>query len=101
MGGYLLQELCRRNGLTWEKLALSLVELDRVYQSGEGKKEEGFQHPVPSVVQLRESFNRVLGGDTSQAFINACWPGKLFGEEYALPAACTDRTPESIPTSPS
>ncbi|MBN2083913.1 MAG: hypothetical protein JW748_01725, partial [Anaerolineales bacterium] len=23
-GGYLLQELCRRNGLTWEKLALSL-----------------------------------------------------------------------------
>jgi hypothetical protein len=101
MGGYLLQELCRRNGLTWEKLALSLVELDRVYQSGEGKLEEGFQHPVPSMVQLRESFNRVLGSDTAQAFIHACWPSNLFGEEYTLPAACTDRTPEPVPTIPS
>ncbi len=100
MGGYLLQELCRRNGLDWEKLALSLVELDRVYRSGEGKLEEGFQHPVPSMVQLRESFNRVLGSDTSQAFIHACWPGGLFSEDYTLPASCTDRTPEPIPTSP-
>ena len=99
MGGYLLQELCRRNGLDWEKLALSLIELDRVYQSGEGKAKEGFQYPVPSMVQFRESFNRVLGSDTSQAFVSACWPGKLFGENYTLPASCTDRTPEPSPTS--
>ena len=99
MGGYLLQELCRRNGLNWEKLAQSLLELDRVYQSGEGTLDEGFQHPVPSAVQFRESFNRILGSDTAQAFKDACWPGKLFGESYSLPATCTDRTPMPSPTS--
>ncbi|MFN2299401.1 MAG: hypothetical protein ACK2UB_11165, partial [Anaerolineales bacterium] len=91
-GGYLLQQLCRRYGFHWEHLARVLTELDALYTSGGGVSNEGFQHPVPDMAQFRDILNRVLETDTTPAFINACWPSVLFGETYALPASCTDRT---------
>jgi hypothetical protein len=97
-GGYLLQQLCRRYGFHWEHLARVLTELDVLYASGGGVSDEGFRHPVPDMAQFRDILNRVLETDTTPAFIDACWPAVLFGETYALPASCTDRTAAPIPT---
>jgi hypothetical protein len=97
-GGYLLQELCRRNGFHWEQLSQSLTELDTLYHSGGGQLDEGFQHPVPTMAQFRGILSNILGADTSPAFTEACWPATLFGESYTLPASCTERTATPHPT---
>lgn len=97
-GGYLIQQLCTQNGFRPEQLAPSLIALDEIYRSDGGKLEEGYQHKVPTTLQFREILNRVLGGDTAQAFADACWPAKLFGDSYVLPYACTHRTPTVKPS---
>jgi hypothetical protein len=97
-GGYLLQELCLRNGFHWTELRRSLNELDALYRSGGGMLDEGFRNPVPTMAQYRAILNGIVGSDTSPAFREACWPGTLFNEEYDLPTSCTDRTPTLKPS---
>jgi hypothetical protein len=97
-GGYLIQQLCAQNGFRLEDLRLSLIELDSLYSSDGGLLQEEYRHLVPSMVQFREILNRVLGSETSQAFIDACWPARLFDEDYILPESCLYRTPTVKPT---
>jgi len=85
---WLISELCRQNGFQLTHVALSLIELDKLYQSGGGQVELGFTHPVPTVAQYRDILNRLLGSDTTQAFADACWPAELFGNSYSVPPAC-------------
>jgi hypothetical protein len=88
-GGRLFNNLCMQNGFSVEKLAAVMVELDKLYQSGGGQVQEpDYQHPVPSAAQFRDLLNRQLGGDTTQAFADACWPLELFGNSYTLPPSC-------------
>jgi hypothetical protein len=89
-GGWLINELCRQNGFQLKYLTLSLIELDKLYQSGGGQVyDEKYEHPVPSVAQYRDILNRLLGSDTTQAFADACWPPELFGNSYTLSDKCS------------
>jgi len=98
-GGWLISELCRQNGFQLKHLALSLIELDTLYQSGGGQDyQEGYEHPVPSVAQYRDILNRLLGSDTTRAFADACWPPELFGNSYSLGSACAQPTITGSPT---
>ena len=99
-GGWLVNELCRQNGFQLKDLALSLIELDKIYQSGGGQVEqEGYEHPAPTVAQYRDILNRLLGSDTTQAFADACWPSGLFGNNYSPgPACAVAPTIEGTPT---
>jgi hypothetical protein len=93
-GGWLIYELCRQNGFQLPHLALSLIELDNLYQSGGGLVvQEGFEHPAPTVAQYRDILNRLLAGDTSQAFADACWPPELLGNSVSRGSACAAATP--------
>ena len=48
--GWLINELCRQNGFQLKDVAPSLLELDKIYQSGGGMVEqEGYPHPAASV----------------------------------------------------
>ncbi len=102
-GGWLISELCQRNGFQLDDLALSLNELDKLYQSGEGLvPQAGYQHPVPSVAQYRDILTNLLGSDTTPAFAAACWPAALFGNSFSPPAGCQKSPtagPEGTPTS--
>jgi hypothetical protein len=92
-GGWLINELCRQNGFTLPDLALSLIQLDKLYLSGGGHdNQEGYEHPVPTVAQYRDILNGLLGGDTTPAFAAACWPPELFGNSYSLGPACVQPT---------
>ncbi len=85
----MISELCLQNGFTLPDLALSLVELDRLYQSGAGQdNQEGYEHPVPIVAQYRDILNTLLGSDTTGAFAAACWPPGLFNNSYSLLPPC-------------
>ena len=96
--GWLINELCSQNGFELPDLALSLIELDRIYQSGEGRIDmEGYGHPVPSVAQYRDILNGLLGSDTTNAFAAACWPPKLFGNSFSSPPGCATPTTEGTP----
>lgn len=87
--GWLIFELCRQNGFQLKDLALSLNELDALYQSGGGQVEQpGFKHPAATIAQYRDILNRLLNSDTTPAFAAACWPAGLFGNNYSLGAAC-------------
>ena len=98
-GGYLFQNLCIQNGFSLEKLAPAMIELDRLYQSGEGQvQQEGYAHPSASPAQFREILNKVTGSNTRQAFMDACWPASLFGDNYTLSDACLYPTPTVAPT---
>ena len=98
-GGWLIPELCLQNGFELTDLALSLVELDRLYQSGGGQDyQEGYEHPVPSVAQYRDILNNLLGSDTTSAFASACWPPELFGDSYSPLPACVVPVEEGTPT---
>jgi hypothetical protein len=46
------------------------------------------------VAQYRDILNRLLGGDTTNAFAEACWPPELFGNSFISPMACVVSTPE-------
>jgi len=86
---WLISELCRQNGFQLEDVALSLIELDKLYQSGGGQVHlEGYKYPVPTVAQYRDILNGLLGSDTTNAFADACWPPELFGNSYSIHAAC-------------
>jgi hypothetical protein len=99
--GWLINELCRKNGFQLKDLALSLIELDNLYQSGGGQEDpEEFEHPMPSVAQYRDILNRLLGGDTTPAFAAACWPPELFGNSYSLTGVCFIPTISGSPTFP-
>jgi hypothetical protein len=88
-GGFLINELCRKNGFQLKDLALSLIELDNLYRSGGGQvNQTGYEHPLPTVAQYRDILNRLLGSDTTPAFADACWPPELFGNSYSLGSAC-------------
>jgi hypothetical protein len=98
-GGWLINELCRRNGFQLADLALSLVELDALYRSGGGLSyREGYAHPVPTVAQYRDILDRLLGSDTTPSFAAACWPPEFFGNTYALSGACIPPTISGTPT---
>jgi len=97
-GGHLIYELCRQNGFRISHLATSLIEQDKLYQSGGGKINQLMKHPLTTMAQFREILNRVLGSDTTKAFADACWPPALFGNSYVLPNSCTNRTPTVAPT---
>jgi hypothetical protein len=98
-GGMLISELCRQNGFQLADLALSLIELDSLYQSGAGVDyQEGYEHPVPSVAQYRDILNGLLGSDTTNAFAEACWPPGLFGNSYSLPPSCPNASTGGTPT---
>jgi len=89
----LINELCRQNGFTLPDLALSLIQLDKLYLSGGGQVVvEGYEHPVPTVSQYRDILNSLLGGDTTPAFAAACWPPGLFGNSFILGPACAQPT---------
>ncbi len=97
--GWLINELCRQNGFTLPDLALSLIQLDKLYLSGGGQViEEGYEHPVPTVAQYRDILNGLLGSDTTPAFAAACWPPELFGNSYSLVGACFVPTISGTPT---
>ncbi|MBN2084574.1 MAG: hypothetical protein JW748_05065 [Anaerolineales bacterium] len=98
--GRLISELCRQNNFTLPDLALSLIELDKLYSSGGGQvDEEGYEHPVPTVAQYRDILNALLGSDTTPTFAAACWPPELFGNSYSLVGACIQPTISGSPTS--
>ena len=98
-GGWLINELCRQNGFQLKDLAISLIELDKLYQSGGGQNyREGYKHPLPSVAQYRDILNHLLSSDTTQAFADACWPPELFGNSYSLAGACILPTISGSPT---
>lgn len=100
-GGWLISELCRQNGFQLTHLAASLVELDRLYQSGEGQvHQEGYEQPSPSVAQYRDILNRLVGSDTTNAFADACWPPELFGNSYSVPPTCASSSTSATPTTP-
>ncbi len=96
---WLISELCQQNGFQLKDLALSLIELDKLYQSGGGQVyQEGYEHPVPSVAQYRDILNRLLGSDTTNAFADACWPPELFGNSFSRPPACVSNSTAGTPT---
>lgn len=95
---WLISELCRQNGFQLKDVALSLIELDNLVQSGGGQVELGFTHRVPTVAQYRDILNRLLGSDTTQAFADACWPPELFGNSYSVPPACLALSTAGTPT---
>ena len=95
---WLISELCRQNGFQLKDVALSLIELDNLVQSGAGQVELGFTHPVPTVAQYRDILNRLLGSDTTQAFADACWPPQLFGNSFTPPPACIVPEESGTPT---
>lgn len=96
---WLISELCQQNGFQLKDVALSLIELDKLYQSGGGQVyQEGYEHPVPSVAQYRDILNRLLGSDTTNAFANACWPPELFGNSFSSPPACLSNSTAGTPT---
>jgi hypothetical protein len=98
-GGWLISELCNRNGFQLADLSTSLVQLDALYQSGGGQvAQPGYAHPAPSVAQYRDILNKVLGGDTTQAFAAACWPPVLFGNSFSSPPACGSNAPAGTAT---
>jgi hypothetical protein len=95
----LVSELCRQNGFQLKHVALSLIELDKLYQSGGGQVyQEGYEHPVASVAQYRDILNRLLGSDTTPAFAAACWSPELFENSYSLGDACAPPTTTGSPT---
>jgi hypothetical protein len=97
--GWLINELCRQNGFQLADLAQSLIELDRLVQSGEGQDhQEGYEHPVPLVAQYRDILNGLLGSDTTGAFAEACWPPELFGNSYSVVPACVVEEAEGTAT---
>lgn len=97
--GWLVNELCRLNGFQLTDLALSLIELDQLYQSGGGLiDQEGYEQPVPTIAQYRDILNDLLGGDTTSAFAEACWPPELFGGSYNVVPACVVEVEEGTPT---
>jgi hypothetical protein len=97
--GWLIPELCRRNGFQFTHLSESLVALDRLYQTGAGVvPTAGYEHPVPSVAQYRDILNTLLGSDTTPAFAAACWPPELFDNSYTSPAGCLKPTSEGTST---
>jgi hypothetical protein len=97
--GWLIHELCQQNGFELPDLALSLIELDKLVQSGGGQiSEEGYAHPVPSVAQYRDILNHLLGSDTTQAFADACWPPELFANSYSLTGVCAVAPITGTPT---
>jgi hypothetical protein len=101
-GGWLILELCRRNGFQLKDLALSLVELDRLYLSGGGAvPQEGYDHPAPAVHQYRDILNRLLGSDTTAAFAAACWPPQFFGNSFTVLPECAPPVVSGTPTTPS
>jgi len=90
---WLISELCKQNGFQLKDVALSLIELDKLYQSGGGLVYvEGYTHPVPTVAQYRDILNHLLGGDTTQAFADACWFPELFGNSFSSPPACVSES---------
>jgi hypothetical protein len=95
---WLISELCRQNGFELRHVALSLIELDNLYQSGGGQVQSGFTRPVPTVAQYRDILNRLLGGDTTNAFAAACWPPELFGNSFGVHPACPDPSTAGTPT---
>ena len=95
---WLISELCRQNGFQLKHVALSLIELDKLYQSGGGQVELGFTQRVPTVAQYRNILNRLLDSDTTQAFADACWPPELFGNSYSIPPACLSISTPATPT---
>jgi len=95
---WLISELCKQNGFQLKDVALSLIELDKLYQSGGGQVELGFTHRVPTVAQYRDILNRLLGSDTTQAFADACWPPQLFGNTFSVPPACLSLSTAGTPT---
>ena len=95
---WLISELCKQNGFQLKDVALSLIALDKLTQSGGGKVELGFTHPVPTVAQYRDILNQLLGGDTTQAFADACWPPALFGNSFSVPAVCPSQAIGGTPT---
>ncbi len=95
---WLISELCRQNGFQLKHVALSLIELDKLYQSGGGQVELGFTHRVPTVAQYRDILNHLLGSDTTQAFVDACWPPGFFGNSYSVPPACPSISTAGTPT---
>jgi len=95
---WLISELCRQNGFQLKHVALSLIELDKLYQSGGGQVELGFTQRVPTVAQYRDILNRLLDSDTTQAFADACWPPELFGNSYSIPPACLSISTADTPT---
>ena len=98
-GGWLISELCGRNGFELADLALSLIELDALVQSGGGQVyEEGYEHPVPTVAQYRDILSRLLGSDTTDAFRAACWPGEFFGNSYDVFPGCAVESTGGTPT---
>ena len=98
-GGWLIAELSTQNGFQLKDLAQSLIELDRIYQSGGGKEiQEGFEHPVPSAAQYRDILNGLLDSDTTGAFAATCWPPELFGNSYSLPSTCQNAASGDVPT---
>jgi hypothetical protein len=98
-GGLLISELCRQYGFELADLALSLIELDRLYQSGAGLDyQEGYEHPVPTVAQYRDILNTLLGNDTTGAFAAACWPPELFDNSYSPLPACVIPVESGTPT---
>ena len=98
-GGWLISELCQQNGFQLKYLALGLIELDKLYQSGGGQVyQEGYEHPAPSVAQYRDILNRLLGSDTTNAFTDACWPPELFGGSNSIPPACVSVSTSGTPT---
>lgn len=95
---WLISELCRQNGFQLKDVALSLIELDKLVQSGGGQIELGFTHRVPTVAQYRDILNRLLGSDTTHAFADACWPPELFGNSYSVSPACAALSTAATPT---
>ena len=95
---WLISELCKQNGFQLKDVALSLIELDKLYQSDNGQVELGFTHRVPTVAQYRDILNRLLGSDTTQAFADACWPAELFGNSYSVSPACPSISTAGTPT---
>jgi hypothetical protein len=98
-GGWLISELCTRNGFELADLARSLVALDDLYQSGGGQvPQESYQHPAATFVQYRDILNELLGSDTTGAFAEACWPPGLFGDSFSLPPACVSAVSDATAT---
>jgi hypothetical protein len=95
---WLISELCRQNGFQLKDVALSMIALDELYQSGGGQVEAGYSHRVPTVAQYRDILNRLLGSDTTQAFADACWPPELFGNAFKINSVCAKPTISGTPT---
>lgn len=88
-GGDLIVELCQRNGFKLTDLSASLINLDKLYQSGGGQVDQpGYKHPAATFAQYRDILNSLLNSDTTAAFANACWPPELFGNSFSVVPTC-------------